>query len=113
MPLAKSVTAVGVDPGLQPERTTMAWSRTAMALVIVSVLLVRWWPIYGTKVLLLPAIALLGASLIMLTQSGRMHVGVKAIEAEHLVVSPWPKITLLALTVFLGLAGVVLVLLGP
>lgn len=106
-------TAVVVDPGLQPERTVMSWSRTAMALVVVSALFVRWWPIFGSPVLLLPAVTLLSASLIMMTQHVRLGVGVRAIEAEHLSVGVWPKVALVMLAFALGIAGVVLVFLGP
>ncbi|WP_043443196.1 DUF202 domain-containing protein [Arthrobacter sp. L77] len=35
------------DPGLQPERTTLAWNRTMLALVIAGVLLLRWVPRHG------------------------------------------------------------------
>ncbi|QYH20323.1 DUF202 domain-containing protein [Corynebacterium aquatimens] len=30
------------DPGLQPERTSMSWSRTAISMLVVSSILLRW-----------------------------------------------------------------------
>lgn len=36
-----------VDPGLQPERTSLAWNRTLLALILAGVLLLRWVPLHG------------------------------------------------------------------
>jgi uncharacterized membrane protein YidH (DUF202 family) len=52
------------DAGLQPERTALAWGRTALAMVAASVLFLRWVPQYGwfagalTSVALLTAVAI-------------------------------------------------------
>lgn len=53
------------DPGLQPERTELAWYRTLLAMLVVSGVFLRWLPSRGL-VALLPTIAvilLLGAEL--------------------------------------------------
>lgn len=35
------------DPGLQPERTVMSWGRTVLALGVLSLTFLRWWPAVG------------------------------------------------------------------
>jgi hypothetical protein len=50
---------VSVDPGLQPERTRLAWRRTALALTVVAVLTVRLALGGGLAGALVAALALL------------------------------------------------------
>ena len=47
------------DAGLQPERTSLAWTRTALAMMVCSMTLLRWSDAYPAVVL--GAIALLAA----------------------------------------------------
>lgn len=39
------------DPGLQPERTVLAWGRTTLTLVTASAIFLRWIPEHGPLVL--------------------------------------------------------------
>ncbi len=41
------MTVLHRDPGLQPERTSLAWGRTMTALVASSLLFLRWVPSHG------------------------------------------------------------------
>ena len=59
------------DPGLQPERTTLAWGRTLMSFVIVSAVFLRWIQHHGPFVLALFGLAVLTAGSIHLTQRRR------------------------------------------
>jgi uncharacterized membrane protein YidH (DUF202 family) len=60
------------DPGLQPERTELAWRRTALALAVGSLVAVRlvpvalgdpWWAFVGVAGLVLAAAVWVGARL--------------------------------------------------
>lgn len=59
------------DPGLQPERTSLAWGRTMMALVAANAIFLRWLPHHGLPILLLFGVAASAAGGIFLTQRKR------------------------------------------
>lgn len=65
--------AVHNDPGLQPERTDLAWRRTALTLITAACIFLRWMPHYGWFVGTLVAASLLVALGIVLTQRRRYH----------------------------------------
>lgn len=106
-------TAVELDPGLQPERTSLAWSRTWLAMVTVSAVFLRWMPHYGPAMLLVPALTLLAAVSIALTQRYRAHRDVLGIRHELGVADPWPPLLLLLLVLLIGGAGSWFVLHAP
>ena len=55
------MTMLDWDPGLQPERTSLAWGRTLTALVGSSLLFLRWVPDHGWFAVALVAAALAAA----------------------------------------------------
>lgn len=71
------------DAGLQPERTTLAWGRTMMALVTVSAIFLRWLPHHGLPVLALFTVAVAAAAAIYLTQRPRYSASSYGITQER------------------------------
>lgn len=71
------------DPGLQPERTTLAWGRTMLSLVAVSATFLRWLPHRGLPVILLFGISTATATAIYLTQRRRYRISANAIRQER------------------------------
>ena len=65
--------AVHNDPGLQPERTDLAWRRTALTLITAACIFLRWMPHYGWFAGTLVAASLLVALGITVTQRRRYH----------------------------------------
>lgn len=59
------------DPGLQPERTSLAWGRTLLTMIAVSALFLRWMPYHGAFVGVLVAVSLMAALYIWATQQRR------------------------------------------
>lgn len=106
-------TASKLDAGLQPERTTMSWSRTCLALVVVSAVFLRWLPHYGASLLVLPLVTVAAAMLIAVSQRSRTRRGVQGIEADRLAADPLAVVLLVGLSLSLGIAGVAFVLAAP
>lgn len=73
-----------LDPGLQPERTSLAWSRTALAIVIVASLFLRWAPDHGWFTFLLVFASLVFAIVISATQKIRYRRATHGITAERI-----------------------------
>ncbi|MGB7448445.1 MAG: DUF202 domain-containing protein [Ornithinimicrobium sp.] len=105
-------TAAHVDSGLQPERTVMAWSRTALACCIVSAFMLRWLLFYGAAVLVVPALTLAAAVTISVTQQRRIRDDVLAIRQGGMAVEVGPALALLGVCWALGACGLVLVILA-
>lgn len=69
------------DPGLQPERTSLAWNRTSLALVISGILFLRWVPGHGVLPLVMTALTLIAAAGITASQTRRHRRSVRGIQA--------------------------------
>lgn len=98
------------DPGLQPERTTLAWGRTMLALVTVSAIFLRWMQHHGHFVLTLFAVAILTAGGIYVTQRMRYHRGVRGIAAEAVAADAAAVLWTSLSAVVLGALGLFVVL---
>lgn len=100
------------DPGLQPERTSLAWGRTMMSLVTASALFLRWLPQHGLPILLLFAVSSAAALGIYLTQRRRYTARSRGVLTDHAEAD----VTAVLWTAFAGVAlgglGIGVVLLG-
>ena len=98
------------DPGLQPERTSLAWGRTMLTMVTASAIFLRWIPEHGPLVLPLFGVSVAAGGAIYFTQRMRYRRGVRGISAGHLA----PDISAILWTatscVVLGALGLWLVL---
>ncbi|AQQ14292.1 hypothetical protein CGLAU_01505 [Corynebacterium glaucum] len=99
------------DPGLQPERTSMSWTRTAVAMLVVSLILLRWAHVFGPWVIALIVLTLVAAVYVVLSNRAAYMREVAGIEHER-VDPAIGRIFAMTATVFLlGVGSLVLVLL--
>ncbi|MDR7330548.1 DUF202 domain-containing protein [Corynebacterium guangdongense] len=60
------------DPGLQPERTSLAWSRTVLALMVGAATMLRWAHLFPGVIIVLSVI-LLGLAVVLMATSDRRY----------------------------------------
>lgn len=102
---------VHADPGLQPERTSMSWTRTAVAMLVVSLILLRWAHVFGPWVLALIVLTLLATIYVVLSNRAAYTREVAGIAHER-VDPAIGRIAVMTATVFLlGVGSLVLVVL--
>lgn len=100
------------DPGLQPERTSLAWGRTLLALVVAAALLLRWLPHHGlAPVLPLVAAAVLALG-IWLRQGLRYRRGARSVALESSAPDPLEILAISAAVVVLGALSLLTILLA-
>ncbi|NOJ61092.1 DUF202 domain-containing protein [Arthrobacter sp. 260] len=102
-----------VDPGLQPERTSLAWGRTLLALVICGVLFIRWVPQHGDFSLTLVAACFAAALGIYLSQELRYRRSLKGISSGVLKADVAAVLWTAGVVVAVGAAGIYAVLFRP
>lgn len=100
------------DPGLQPERTTLAWGRTVLALITAAAICLRWVSHHGPLVLALFAVAVITGTVICLTQRLRYTRSSSGITAERVAADVPGILGLTAATVVLGFLGTYVVVLA-
>ena len=102
-----------MDAGLQPERTSLAWGRTLLALVISGVLFVRWVPEYGWFALILIATSLGAALGIYVSQRIRYDRSLRGVSSGVLKADVAAVFWTAAVVVAVGAAGIYAVLFQP
>ncbi|MDR6793698.1 DUF202 domain-containing protein [Pseudarthrobacter oxydans] len=100
------------DPGLQPERTTLAWGRTMLALVTVSAIFLRWLPQHGLPILLLFTVSAGTAAGLYFTQRRRYRVSSHGIRKERHDADITAVLWTASAGVILGALGIGVVLIG-
>jgi len=110
---ADRYTAYHGDPGLQPERTDLAWGRTTLSMVIAAAVFLRWLPHHGWFVGTLVGGAIVTAAAINLTQKRRFHRAVRGIKHETMEPHLGSTAAVAASVVVLALLGIYTVLFLP
>lgn len=107
MPLAKQVH----DPGLQQERTVLAWDRTGLALMIAAGVLERSLgePLLQPTTLVAAGVFLLGLGLLVLGRS-RYVARWRRMQAGGGILSVGPVVTVAAATTVLGITALLVIL---
>ncbi|GGG67610.1 membrane protein [Kocuria dechangensis] len=98
------------DPGLQPERTTLAWGRTILAFITAAAICLRWVSHHGVFVLALFALAVITGTAIYLTQRARYARSSSGIATERIAADVLGVLGLSLATVVLGTLGIYTVL---
>ncbi|MGO4187819.1 DUF202 domain-containing protein [Pseudarthrobacter sp. TAF60_1] len=70
------------DPGLQPERTDLAWGRTTLSLAVAAAVFLRWMPHHGWFVATLVAASAVTALAVNFTRRRRFHRAINGIKHE-------------------------------
>lgn len=100
------------DPGLQPERTALAWGRTMLSLVTASAFFLRWLPTYGPPILMLLAVSGSTALAIYLTQRRRYRARSHGLAGESIEADLSAVLWTAVAGVVLGALGIVVVVAG-
>lgn len=98
------------DPGLQPERTSLAWTRTVVSMLLIGAVMLRWARVYGGAVLVVAGLLCVLAVLIVSTQRRRYLVGCQSISNEKATPNVGSVVALTLSALLLGAAGLVFVL---
>jgi uncharacterized membrane protein YidH (DUF202 family) len=100
------------DPGLQPERTLLAWRRTLLTLIVACTLFLRWIPHFGLVALLPVIFALMASLLIQIGLNARYRKSAKGLKNER-IPAPLREVAALGATVVvLSLLGIYAVVFG-
>lgn len=98
------------DPGLQPERTTLSWTRTSLAMLVCSATLLRWSWHYPAVVFIAIALLTVLAIFIVFTQRSRYAREARSLANERMEPN---YVSVIAMTLGMGaLGGIGLYLVG-
>lgn len=114
LPLTASPRRPGhTDPGLQPERTDLAWGRTTLSLVIAAAVFLRWLPHHGWFVITLISVSITTAWAIDFTRKHRFQRAVQGINQGQMPSDAGSTAAVAASVVILALLGIYTVMFLP
>lgn len=87
----------------------MSWTRTAIAMVVVSMVLLRWADVYGPAVLLLIGLTTAAAVYVVLSNRAAYDREVAGIEEERVAPAAGRVLVTTVSVVLLGIGAIVLV----
>ncbi|BAU94459.1 hypothetical protein N24_0197 [Corynebacterium suranareeae] len=97
------------DPGLQPERTVLAWNRTTVSMAVCSAILLRWTNFYGVFTLLPVVLLSAMAIVILFTQRVRYERQAVGLVDNKLPPNIIGVVSLTATLLIFGVVGIVFV----
>lgn len=98
------------DPGLQPERTTLAWTRTTVSYAVCSAILLRWLPYFGLVIVGLIVLMVAMALGIYASQRARHRASVQGLTAGRVRAPVGAVATMTLGLIGFGVAGIILIL---
>lgn len=101
------------DPGLQPERTSLAWGRTLLTMLTVSALFLRWMPFHGAFVGVLVGLSLGSALGIWATQQRRYQRSASGLKSGRIQADAFSVLWLAVAVFMLGAMGLYTVIWLP
>jgi len=101
------------DPGLQPERTELAWGRTSLSILAAGAVFVRWMTMHGLLVGIPVVVSVLLATMVGITRKHRFHQAVRGVHIERLQPNIGTVAATAATAVVLSLLGIFIVLFVP
>ena len=94
------------DPGVQPERTDLAWGRTTLSMVAAAAIFLRWLPHHGWFASTLVAAAVVTALAINLTRKRRFNRAVHGIQRGRMAPDVASTAAVAAMVVILSAMGI-------